>query len=43
MVAKQFMLSMLIVAALTYSSVRALTDTVISGFFVEKDEDRAAE
>ena len=42
MVAKQFMMSLLIAAALAYSSVRAITDTVMNGFFVEKGEDHAA-
>jgi hypothetical protein len=42
MVAKQFMLSLLIFAALAYSSVRAITDTVINGFFTGKSDDNAA-
>jgi hypothetical protein len=43
MVAKQFMMSLLIAAALAYSSVLVVTDTVINGFSMKKCEDHAAE
>jgi hypothetical protein len=41
MVVKQFMMSLLIVAALTYSSVRAVTDILIGGFNPGKADDKA--
>ena len=43
MVVKQFMMSLLIVAALAYSSVSAVTESVINGFSMGKRENHAAE